>query len=264
LQELSLFYDRRYDCAPEPLSHYSPKFDFDSPHSFVLKSIAPNSRVLDLGCAGGYVGAALRLQKSCYVTGVDAFPLGTENLDRFYGRNLNDGLAGIPVEEHDYVLLLDVIEHLSSPERFLDELREKLSLNPRAELIISTANVSFAIVRLMLLIGQFNYGKRGILDVTHTRLFTFSSLLRTLAQAGFDIKQVQPIPAPFPLALGGNIVSRALLSINSLLNRIAPGLFAYQMLMRVQARPTVASLLESARVGAFEKSESLKMTAHVR
>ena len=28
----------------------------------------------------------------------------------------------------------------------------------------------------MLLFGQFNYGKKGILDATHTRLFTFRSL----------------------------------------------------------------------------------------
>jgi glycosyltransferase involved in cell wall biosynthesis len=260
-QELSIFYDRKYDCAPQPLSHYSPKFDFPSPHSFVLRAIPQRAKVLDLGCAGGYIGSALRERNSCSVTGVDAFPLGSEDLDRFYVRDLNDGLEGIPVEEHDYVLLLDVIEHLASPEKFLEQLREKLSLNPASELILSTANIGFIIIRLMLLLGQFNYGKRGILDVTHTRLFTFSSLARTLRQAGFDIHEVQAVPAPFPLALGPNLLSAALLKSNALLNRLAPGLFAYQMIVRVKARPTVQSLLEAARDAAQRKGQALKMAA---
>ena len=40
----------------------------------------------------------------------------------------------------------------------------------------------------MLLFGQFNYGKAGILDRTHTRLFTFRSLRQLLVDAGFRIK----------------------------------------------------------------------------
>ena len=37
-------------------------------------------------------------------------------------------------------------------------------------LVLTTGNVAFVMQRLMLLIGQFNYGKKGILDHTHTRL----------------------------------------------------------------------------------------------
>ena len=39
----------------------------------------------------------------------------------------------------------------------------------------------------MLLFGQFNYGKRGILDLTHTRLFTFESFRRLFEQGGFRV-----------------------------------------------------------------------------
>ena len=55
----------------------------------------------------------------------------------------------------------------------------------------------------MLLLGQFNYGKRGILDMTHTRLFTFTSLRRLLEQSGFRIVEMRGVPGPFPLAMGG-------------------------------------------------------------
>jgi 2-polyprenyl-3-methyl-5-hydroxy-6-metoxy-1,4-benzoquinol methylase len=264
LQRMSLFYDKRYDCSPTPLSQYSPKLEYSSPHSFVIETIPDNARVLDLGSAGGYIATALRRQKLCHVTAVDAFPTDEIDLDEFYLCNLNQGLAGIPVENRDFVLLLDVIEHLASPEAFLDELRERMSANPNAELIISTGNIAFIVTRLMLLCGQFNYGKRGILDLTHTRLFTFSSLRRALEQTGFIITASKAIPAPVPLAIGYNVFSRSLLAVNSLLNKISPSLFAYQMVMRAKPLPTVNSLLNAARIELVSTIPSDKRPAVIQ
>ena len=73
------------------------------------------------------------------------------------------------------MLMLDVIEHLAAPESFIDNLRVKMSANLHSKLVISTGNIAFIVIRLMLLFGQFNYGKRGILDLTHTRLLTSAS-----------------------------------------------------------------------------------------
>ena len=256
LQQLSLFYDKRYDCAAVSLAHYSPKFSFDSPHSFTLNLIPPNSTVLDLGCAGGHLAFALKEQKTCRTVGVDAFPLRKQGLDGFYLHDLNKGLAGIPIECNDFVLLLDVIEHLSSPEEFMDELRNRLS--QASELIISTGNVAFIVTRLMLMLGNFNYGKRGILDLTHTRLFTCSSFARLLEQTGFVILESKALPAPFPLAIGNNLFSRVLLKLNSLLNHLSPGLFGYQIIMRAKALPTVQSLLRAAHHKSHEKVRLLE------
>src|SRR6266496_2335748 len=50
LQELSLFYDRRFDCAPaEASSPYTLKLDYPSPHTMARDSIPTGSKVLDLG-----------------------------------------------------------------------------------------------------------------------------------------------------------------------------------------------------------------------
>lgn len=242
LQEWSLFYDRRYDCAPPPAFSYQPKLSFQSPESFAFDAIAPNSRVLDLGC-GTSLGSALKGEKRCRVSGLNKFRLHDEIFDDFYHRDLNEGLAGIPVEQHDHVLLLDVIEHFASPEDFLDELRSRM---PEGEVIISTGNVAFLVTRWMLMIGQFNYGRRGILDLTHTRLFTFSSLSRLLEQSGFVILEKRAMPAPFPLALGNGRMSRFLLQLNSVLIKLSPSLFGYQVVVRAKALPTVKSLLDLA------------------
>src|SRR5260370_28145166 len=102
----------------------------------------------------------------------------------------------------------------------MDERREGLSENPKVELVISTANIAFLVTRLMLFFGQFNYGKRGILDLTHTRLLTFGSFQRLVRQSGFDVVETRGVPGPFPLALGENGLSRFLVGINQALIRL--------------------------------------------
>jgi glycosyltransferase involved in cell wall biosynthesis len=249
LQELSLFYDRRFDCAPaETYSPYTPKLNYESTHTIALDRVRPGSRVLDLGCAGGYLGSTLRRQKRCFVRGVDMTPVARGVLDEFDICDFNARLPNIEASQYDAVLMLDVIEHLNRPEMFLEELRRKLALNPSLELLISTANVACFVTRAMLLIGQFNYGPRGILDITHTRLFTFASLRRALVQAGFEVIETTGVPAPYPMAIGDNFISRGLLAINRLLIRLSRGLFSYQIFMRAKAQPSLDVLLAAAEL----------------
>ena len=111
----------------------------------------------------------------------------------------------VDLRTYDVVLLLDIIEHLTQPERFLDALRASArSLGDRPQVLVTTGNVAFFIVRLQALLGRFNYGKRGILDLTHTRLYTFKTLRHLFEQCGFRVTRIEGIPAPFPLALGAN------------------------------------------------------------
>ena len=82
----------------------------------------------------------------------------------------------------------------------------------------------------MLLNGFFNYGERGILDKTHTRLFTFSSF-KNLFKDYFEIEKIIGIPAPYPLAIGKNFFSKTLLWINIFFIKISKSLFSYQMIL---------------------------------
>jgi 2-polyprenyl-3-methyl-5-hydroxy-6-metoxy-1,4-benzoquinol methylase len=248
-QQLGLFYDRRFDCAPAATgnAHYEPKLEYDSPHTAAFGIIPPGSRVLDLGCAGGYVGALLRQRKACRVTGVDRHPLPPGvKLDAFVLHDLADGPPPLTFSDYDYVLLLDVIEHLSSPERFVEQLRDALALAPNTRLIVSTANIGFVVNRLMLLMGQFNYGKRGILDLTHARLFTFESFRRLFEQAGFRVAETRGIPGPFPLALRNQTATRIAMAINRWLIKVGRGLFSYQMFFVVDPLPSLDFLLREA------------------
>jgi len=145
----------------------------------------------------------------------------------------------------DTILLLDVLEHLRDPAQFLRDVRARYGrCHPRV--IVTTGNVAFVLVRLSLLCGAFNYGKRGILDITHTRLFTKKSLIALVEQAGGQVKTVSGVPAPFPLAVGPGWLGRALLKINQALIWLWPTLFSYQLCCEMILPPSLAGLLHNA------------------
>ena len=159
------------------------------------------------------------------------------------------------------MLLLDIIEHLRFPERFLDDLRRGAgSLDDRPRILVTTGNVVFFVVRLQALLGRFNYGKRGILDMTHTRLYTFKTLRHLFEQCGFRVDRIEGIPAPFPLALGDNGLSRVLLRLNAILIRVAPGLFSYQIFAVMTPSPTVDALLDRSISESAKRGDALAAT----
>jgi glycosyltransferase involved in cell wall biosynthesis len=259
IQELDLVYDPKFDCRPttEDTTHYRTKLAYTSTHSMALAAVPTGARVLDIGCGDGRLADALTL-RGCRVVGIDAVPPPEDvRLESFHRHDLDELPLPVDVAGFDVVLLLDVVEHLKSPEKFLTQLRLDAAENRDLRLVISTGNVGFALTRLLLLVGQFNYGKRGILDMTHTRLFTFPTLRRLLQGAGFDVLEVRGVPAPFPEALGENRVGVGLLRFNNALIRLRRSLFAYQSFAIVRPRPTLPYLLRRAteassrRVGAM-------------
>jgi SAM-dependent methyltransferase len=222
-----------------------------------IEAVPPGARVLDIGCGPGLVAAEL-VKKRCVVDGADQFPpVDAAVFDAFHVWREPDPLD-VDVRHYDCVLLLDIIEHLTQPEAFLDRLRSSArSMGDRPRVVITTGNVAFFVVRLQALLGRFNYGKRGILDLTHTRLYTFKTLRRLFEQCGFRITHVEGIPAPFPLALGDTRLGRAATRVNDLLIRVSRGLFAYQVFMIAVPTPTVDALLDRSLTESSRKADAL-------
>ncbi len=156
-------------------------------------------------------------------------------------------------DHYDYILILDVIEHLKDPEKFFAELKKKLSNNSKAEILISTPNIAFFIMRLMLLFGKFNYGSRGILDKTHTRLFTFSSFSNLVKQSDFSILRTFGISAPFQLAIGKNFLSKFFETLNVLLIKLSKRLFSFQIFLVIKPNISLDKLLKQAEINAKDK-----------
>jgi CheY-like chemotaxis protein len=168
------------------------------------------------------------------------------SVDTFQSEVEQFDLDQVNLEKLDLILMLDIIEHVHDPEALMLRIRQQYARRHPPQIVITTANIGFFIVRLMLLLGQFNYSTKGILDKDHRRLFTFASMKRLLRATGYEIMDINAIPAPYPLALGDGFPARALLAINGLLNRILPGVFAYQMAFVVRPLPTLDHLLANA------------------
>jgi hypothetical protein len=163
----------------------------------------------------------------------------------FVAQDLDQDLA-LDVSPYDVLLMLDIIEHLKDPERFMGQLRRQFDYGTK-KLVLTTPNAAFIVQRLMLLFGQFNYGKAGILDRTHTRLFTFRTIQRLLRDEGFRIVKVTGVPAPFPKVVGDGLIGKALLGANLALIRVSKSLFSYQIYLEADSSPSVEFVLEDSK-----------------
>lgn len=241
-----VFHQRRYEPVAEPGNgHYDVKLGYPSSHRFALDAVPAGSRVLDIGAGPGRMAHEL-VAKGCTVTVVDRFPAPDAPTEVEVLQQDLDDPPLFDARKYDHLLMLDVIEHLADPEGFLEELVDQFDHGPRT-LVLTTPNVAFVAQRLMLLLGQFNYGPAGILDRTHTRLFTFRSLRRLLVDAGFRLREVRGVPAPWPKVLGDGALGRAAVRTNLLLIRLSPALFAYQAFVVADCRPGARFVLDDAR-----------------
>jgi glycosyltransferase involved in cell wall biosynthesis len=258
LHRLGILYERKFDIEGSGNLHYRLKLGYRSSHTMALAAVRAGASVLDIGCGSGNFARELA-KKGCRVVGVDKYlPAERDVFDNFRIWHEEEPWD-LGLSDFDHVLLLDVIEHFKEPERFLDCLRHAArSVKGEPRFIVTTGNVAFVILRLQLLLGNFNYGKRGILDLTHTRLYTFRTLRLLFEQCGFRVESVLGVPAPFPEALGLNWLSRFLVWLNDALIRVARGLFSYQIFMVVTPTPTVDVLLDDSIVGSRQKASTVR------
>lgn len=246
LQFMGLFYNPKFDVASEATALYQTKFHFPSSHSKALSSVAAGEKLLILGAGSPELVIPFVL-KGCEVVAIER--KATQELEQVHYKTIQGDLDTLDLQQalagmrFDKVLALDIVEHLKYPESFLEKLRG-VSAFTDSEFVFTVPNVAFLPIRAMLLLGFFNYGKRGILDRTHTRLFTLSSITRALQQSGFDVVRREGIPAPFPLALPqAPRLARVLTFLNLAAIRLWKGLFSFQILCRARRLPQVEELL---------------------
>jgi len=170
--------------------------DTNSAHGIALKLIGQGKTVLELGAASGHVTKALN-ELGNSVTAVERDGRFTEQLARYADDviitdldwlDLRERLAG---KKFDVVLAGDVLEHCPKPELVLLQLHDLLQ--PDGYVVISLPNVAHGDVRLSLLAGHFDYKSTGLLDRTHLRFFTRSSINTFLVDNNFELTEILPV-----------------------------------------------------------------------
>ena len=228
---------RSVACFPEFQEyyiHYPLKASKYSSHYYVRQFVGAGEDVLDCGCGEGFFASELAAQGN-RVVGIDVLPEAKVQsaFECYIPANLNHGLAdafsALNGKKFGKVLLMDVLEHLPNPERLLQDCRRVLKIN--GQVLVSVPNVANITVRMMLLLGRFEYTQRGILDRTHVRFFTRRSARRLIEDCGYRIVREQTTVMPIELALGlpaENVFMKLLNRILHGLTRFLPGLLAYQ------------------------------------
>lgn len=150
------------------------------------------AKVLELGCATGFMSRYFRRRLGCLVVGADINPAAKPDL--VGDLNLASTWKKIQaLGQFDVVFASAVIEHLTDPEATLQLI--KLVLKPKGKLIITTSNIAHWRQRLNLLLGHFDYTDYGTLDRTHLKFYTYYTFQRLIQAAGFKLKTIAIDPA---------------------------------------------------------------------
>ena len=138
----------------------------------------------------------------------------------------------------------------AAPQRGL--LRELHDVSaPGAVLISSVPNVGHWYPRLRIGFGRFDYDRRGILDATHLRFFTWRSFAAMAARVGWQVEQRRLTGLPLEVLVLNETsdirgIRKALTRVDRVGRAVWPSLFAYQFVAVLRRDPAFASVPASS------------------
>jgi 2-polyprenyl-3-methyl-5-hydroxy-6-metoxy-1,4-benzoquinol methylase len=179
----------------DPSYHTNPRVEI---MSFLGE---PPGTLLDIGCGGGATGVLVKQKfPGTRVVGIEINPTAAEHARRYLDQVICAGIDDVdlarelPGETISTVLLLDVLEHLYDPWRALQRIRGWLT--PGTRVIASVPNIRNLATLSDIAGGRFEYEPNGVLDITHVRFFTRSTLRDLFEQTGFDVRRLEPLTQP--------------------------------------------------------------------
>ena len=211
--------------------------------TMMIDRVPMGARVLDVGCASGYLADPLRdLRDAKYVDGIELDPRDAA----LAKKKCRDVVIG-SVEDaatferlrgpYDAILFGDVLEHLRDPGAVLRAVRPLLA--PGGVVISSIPNVAHYTIRAHLFEGRFDYADSGILDRTHLRFFTRATLIDLHQDNGYVVRSCDPViklPKKMTDWLGPQLADRVA--------RLRDKIFAFQYVtVAVPNTPTAVTSL---------------------
>jgi methionine biosynthesis protein MetW len=155
----------------------------------IAQYLCKGETLLDIGCGEG-TGLAYLVRRAGVVgSGIDISEVAVQ-LARAKGVDARvlDATSPAFQPEHPYdtVLISEVLEHVSEPERLLETVRPYV----RTRLILTFPNIAYLPHRLRLLLGSFPV-QWGWHPGEHLRFWSLSDFTWWLDQLGYDVAQVK-------------------------------------------------------------------------
>ena len=183
--------------APDLRASRSPGYERHRPH--IVEHVPSTARkVLDLGCASGANGAAIKARQDAYVVGVEIDPdyaaEAATRIDRVVVADVEQFARDEtqPEAPFDALICADVLEHLRDPWATLS--RAATMLSPGATVVVSVPNVLYYRA-LLRIVGERRWPREdvGIFDRTHLRWFSRDDAVDLCRQAGLTPERVVPL-----------------------------------------------------------------------
>lgn len=227
---------RKSDVYSEYYVPYPLKLYPYSSHKIVLDILnkKDNQKILDAGCGDGLFAEHISDRND--KVGVDFIPESEntrKNFRKFFQYDLNKGLPQELSQEKgfDYILFMDILEHLLNYDKIISDSIKLLSKN--GKIIFSLPNFANIYVRLNLLIGRLPLADKGILDRTHLHLFTYGVIRKLLRKHNLEVIEQRVTPIPVIEILPSSLKKNVGYILNFLLNVVTvlfKRLFGYQFI----------------------------------
>lgn len=157
--------------------------------TLIANLIEPGQSLLDLGMGAGGLGHYLSQRHAIVADGVTWNQAEADIAASWYRHvavadlDHADLCAIFAGQQYDCIVCADVLEHLKAPEHVLAQCRSLLK--PGGRLITSVPNACYCGLIAELIQGDFRYRPEGLLDNTHLRFFTRTSLQRFYNEHGW-------------------------------------------------------------------------------
>lgn len=162
--------------------------------SIIAGLIEPGQIILDLGMGAGGLGQFLSQRQPIVADGVSLNPAEAEISRTWYRQALvadldrDDLTVLFAGQQYDCIVCADVLEHLKAPQNTLAQCMTLLKSGGR--LLTSVPNAGYCGLVAELIQGDFRYRPEGLLDSTHLRFFTRTSLQRFFADNAWTMQTV--------------------------------------------------------------------------
>jgi 2-polyprenyl-3-methyl-5-hydroxy-6-metoxy-1,4-benzoquinol methylase len=173
---------------------------FNNPRIDLIGLIPPNinNRILELGAGSGDTLVEIKKQNLAQeVVGVELMNLNDSQqknpeIDRLIIGNIEKTDLDLPENYFDVIICGDVLEHLIDPWNVLKKLHKHLKQN--GMIIVSIPNIrEYHILYRILILADFKYSDRGILDRTHLRFFCKKNIISLLTSAMYTPVSIDSI-----------------------------------------------------------------------
>jgi SAM-dependent methyltransferase len=168
---------------PSEMSDY-----YEGLNGKLLAAIPPSKKVLELGCGAGHLGRRYKeLNPGAQWHGVDFHNPSVEKaakyLDQVWTANLDQADIEMFGTGYDCIVMGDVLEHLKAPELLVAALRRITT--PCGQLVCCIPNMTHVSIVERMLIGDLSYDENGLMDRTHLRFFSQSSIFKLFLDSGW-------------------------------------------------------------------------------